>query len=58
MTLWREASVGGRAVVVVGAPGLGRTALAAELAARVGAAGGAVVSIRATSASPGWPSRE
>jgi tetratricopeptide (TPR) repeat protein len=45
-SLWREASVGGRAAAVVGAPGLGRTALAAELAARVGAAGGAVVSIR------------
>ncbi len=46
MTLWRKADPGGRTVAVVGGPGHGRTALAAELARAVRVAGGAVVSIR------------
>lgn len=63
--LWRAAEPTGRAVAVTGAPGLGRTALAAEFASAVTASGGpscrsAGTPGRPTSPSPGsptWPGR-
>ena len=55
-TVWRDAVHGGRAVAVVGTPGVGRTALTDALTSAVQAADGAVVSIEVTPARPTWPS--